>query len=119
MTNAPLALGPAPTTVNFKLPGTLTYGTNARKDINGTLVLWDGNTRDDALLKYAGSNNDRDPILVRIGGTVPTASVSGYYQEDVNMNGQVKYAGNANDRDPILVNIGGSVPTASRTEQVP
>ncbi|MBK7751056.1 MAG: CRTAC1 family protein [Flavobacteriales bacterium] len=119
MTNAPLALGAAPTTVNFKLPGTLTYGTNARKDINGTLVLWDGNTRDDALLKYAGSNNDRDPILVRIGGTVPTASVSGYYQEDVNMNGQVKYAGSANDRDPILVNIGGSVPTASRTEQVP
>ncbi|MBK8341220.1 MAG: ASPIC/UnbV domain-containing protein [Flavobacteriales bacterium] len=119
MTSAALALGPAPTTVNFKLPGTLTYGTNARKDVNGTLVLWEGNTRDDALLKYAGSNNDRDPILVRIGGTVPTASVSGYYQEDVNMNGQVKYAGSGNDRDPILVNIGGSVPTASRTEQVP
>jgi len=119
MTSAPLALGATPTTVNFKLPTTLTYGTNARKAVNGTQVLWEGNTRDDALLKYAGSNNDRDPILVRIGGTVPTATASGYLQEDVNMNGQVKYAGSANDRDPVLVNIGGSVPTASRTEQVP
>ena len=27
----------------------------------------------DGTVKYAGANNDRDPILVNIGGTVPTA----------------------------------------------
>ncbi|HMQ77792.1 MAG TPA: hypothetical protein PKE21_17055, partial [Flavobacteriales bacterium] len=68
---------------------------------------------------YAGGGNDRDPILVRIGGLVPTATVNGYYPEDVNLNGQVKYAGSANDRDPILVNIGGVVPTAVRNAQLP
>ena len=26
----------------------------------------------DGVMKYAGSNNDRDPILVNIGGTIPT-----------------------------------------------
>ncbi|HMQ77881.1 MAG TPA: hypothetical protein PKE21_17295, partial [Flavobacteriales bacterium] len=60
-----------------------------------------------------------DPILVRIGGTVPTNTANGYFPEDVNLNGQVKYAGSANDRDPILVNVGGVVPTNTRVEQVP
>ena len=84
------------------------------------MVLWDGNARaTDGVIKYAGGSNDRDPILVAIGGAVPTATVTGYLQEDVNMNGAVKYAGGGNDRDRILVNIGGSVPTSSRTEQLP
>ncbi|HMC98457.1 MAG TPA: hypothetical protein VKG92_12435, partial [Flavobacteriales bacterium] len=73
----------------------------------------------DPALLYVGSGNDRDPILTRIGGSVPTATTSGYYTEDVNMDGQVIYVGNGNDRDPILTNIGGSVPTANRAEQLP
>ena len=68
---------------------------------------------------YTGSNNDRDPILVVIGGSVPTAVVNGYYLEDTNLTGTVKYTGALNDRDPILVNIGGLVPTATRVEQLP
>ena len=27
-------------------------------------------------VRYTGTNNDRDPILVNIGGTVPTNTVS-------------------------------------------
>ena len=27
----------------------------------------------DGVVKYVGANNDRDPILVNIGGTTPTA----------------------------------------------
>jgi hypothetical protein len=76
----------------------------------------------DAQLKYTGSVNDRDAILVRIGGSVPTAIVNGYYLEDVNLNGQVKYTGGSNDREFILVNIlsmpGGSV-LSTRPEQLP
>ena len=63
--------------------------------------------------------NDRDPILVAVGGTVPTATVSGYLPTDVNMDGRVKYTGSVNDRDPILVNVGGTVPTNTRVEQLP
>ena len=35
--------------------------------------------------------NDRDAILLRIGGSVATAIVTGYYPEDVNLDGEVKY----------------------------
>ena len=83
------------------------------------MVLWAGNTIADDILKYTGQNNDRDPILQRIGGGVPTNTVTGYFIEDCNMNGVVKYTGSLNDRDPILVNIGGVVPTNTRQEQLP
>ncbi|MBK7945294.1 MAG: hypothetical protein IPJ85_08310 [Flavobacteriales bacterium] len=66
-----------------------------------------------------GDPNDRDPILSRIGGSVPTNTVNGYFVEDVDMNGSVRYTGDPNDRDPILVNIGGSVPTNVRMQQLP
>ncbi len=70
-------------------------------------------------LKYVGNGNDRDPILGLIGGSTPTATVTGYHVADVTMDGVVRYVGNNNDRDPILFNIGGSTPTAVRVEQVP
>ena len=119
MTAAPLAISTTPITVDFRSAATLTYGTEARKSEDGTLKLWAGNVFGDNMLMYIGTGNDRDPILVRIGGSVPTNSVNGYYLEDVNLSGAVKYTGTANDRDPILVNIGGVLPTAVRIEQLP
>ena len=67
----------------------------------------------------SGQDNDRDAILLKIGGEVVTSIVNGYFLEDVNLDGQVKCAGSNNDRDLILVNIGGDVPTAVRVEQLP
>ncbi|QQR87661.1 MAG: hypothetical protein IPJ76_05395 [Flavobacteriales bacterium] len=87
--------------------------------ISGVNCLWMGDAVRDSQLKYTGGTNDRDPILTRVGGTVPTATVNGYYTEDCTMDGQVKYTGTANDRDPILTNVGGSVPTATRNAQIP
>jgi hypothetical protein len=81
--------------------------------------MWDGNTNFDNTVKYAGQNNDRDPILSRIGGVIPTNIVMGYYLEDVNMDGFVKYTGQNNDRDNVLFNIGGTVPTNIKTQQIP
>ncbi|MBK8338910.1 MAG: hypothetical protein IPK99_02360 [Flavobacteriales bacterium] len=123
MTANATALGLSTTPLDFSLASTSTFGTNARKSITGTFptqALWAGDVTFNNQLKYAGSANDRDPILTAIGGTVPTNTVSGQYrQEDINMNGQVKYAGSANDRDILLQNIGGSVPTATRNAQLP
>ncbi len=119
MTAGTLVLGSPPTAVNFTLPATITYGTDARKNISGVMVLWAGNVIGDAAVKYTGLFNDRDQILNKIGGSVPTITVSGYWPEDVNLNGVVKYTGLFNDRDPILVNIGGAVPTNVRVEQLP
>lgn len=118
MTASAVALSAVAVPIDFALGSTGTYGTAARKNVNGTRVLWAGNTVRDGLLKYVGLNNDRDPLLVSIGGTVPTNSVNGYYQEDLNLDGYVKYVGAGNDRDLILSNIG-AVPTATRAEQLP
>ena len=106
--------------VDLTLTTTATYGTDARAVLsNGKRALWAGNVVPDASLKYAGGSNDRDPILVGIGGMVPTATVNGYLPTDVTLDGVVKYAGSNNDRDPILINIGGTVPTATRAQQLP
>ncbi|MBS1583501.1 MAG: hypothetical protein JST66_14970 [Bacteroidetes bacterium] len=120
MTAAAVALTSSATTVDLRSNATATYGTEARKAVGAAMVLWCGNVFRDATLKYTGANNDRDPILVRIGGAIPTATITGgYYLEDTNLDGTVKYTGASNDRDPILSNVGGSVPTATRTEQLP
>lgn len=82
--------------------------------------LWEGDVNGDGLLKYTGANNDRDPILVAIGGSTPTNVVTGQYSRaDVNMDGNVKYTGADNDRDPILNNVGGTTPTAVRAQSAP
>jgi hypothetical protein len=119
MTANAVSLGGATTVVDFRSAGTATYGTEARTVISGAYALWAGNSVLDTELKYTGSLNDRDAILLRIGGSVATAIVTGYYPEDANLDGEVKYTGAASDRDIILVNIGGTVPTNIRYEQLP
>jgi hypothetical protein len=119
MTASALALSASATTIDFSSASTATWGTEALKNANGVMVMWAGNVDFNARLAYTGDPNDRDPILVRIGGTVPTNTVSGYFSEDVNMDGVVRYMGDPNDRDPILVNIGGNVPTNVRQQQLP
>jgi hypothetical protein len=118
MSAVPVALSCTPNLLDFTGTAPL-FGTQPTKDINGVQVLWAGNTNPDNQIKYTGTANDRDPILLRIGGIIPTNTVMGYFIEDVNMDGIVKYTGSENDRDIILVNIGGVVPTNIRLGQVP
>ena len=122
MTATPRVLSGTAVTVDLRTSSTATFGTEARKNVNGYMVMWSGNVfRDGAVssIRYTGQNNDRDPILTVIGGITPTAFVGGYLHEDLDLSGFVKYTGAGNDRDPILVNIGGLIPTNTRTEQLP
>jgi hypothetical protein len=123
MTGSAMALSSSASAIPFTNPGTATYGTAAQKQVGSVQVLWAGNALIDSpaprLLKYTNTNNDRDPILTAIGGTVPTNTVTGYLTTDTNLDGTVKYTGTGNDRDIILVNIGGVVPTNTRAEQLP
>ena len=105
--------------MDFSIPAVGLYGTNGMQVNNGYRALWPGDVTRNHVVSYAGANNDRDPMLVAIGSTVPTNTISGYRVEDVNMDGTVKYVGSANDRDVVLVTIGGSVPTATKAAQVP
>lgn len=105
--------------VDFTLPTTPTFGNNAQRMIEGRMALWPGDVSDEGEVKYTGTGNDRDGILVRIGGNEPTNIVPGYYAADTNMNGFVSYTGAKNDRDVVLVTIGGAVGTMVRAAQMP
>ncbi|MCB0793814.1 MAG: hypothetical protein KDB88_03680 [Flavobacteriales bacterium] len=112
----------ASSTINLDITqlSTPLYGTQATATVNGRRALWPGDVNSDGQVKYAGVNNDRDVVLSTVGGSVPTATITGQLDNaDLNMDGVVKYAGANNDRDVILQTIGGSVPTAVRTAQVP
>jgi hypothetical protein len=125
MSATPLALDATPAgPIDFRT-GT-SHGVEAQKVHvpDGWNLLWAGNVNRDKRLSYAGSGNDRDPILAYLFAEIPSPTPSSvvtnvYRNEDVNMDGNVKYAGSGNDRDPILVNIGSVIATAIRNEQLP
>lgn len=102
------------TSRDFTSSDLVVFGTDSRSQAGTTLLLRAGDTSFNDEVKYVGQDNDRDPILTRIGGAIPTLTTTGYYLEDVNMDGVVKYVGNGNDRDPILISIGGVNPTLVR-----
>jgi hypothetical protein len=100
--------------VRLDLPSTPVIGGAAARfhdPVSGFAMMRCGDVTFNDDIRYVGNGNDRDPILVRIGGSVPTSTATGYYQEDVTLDGLVKYVGENNDRDPILQSIGGNVPT--------
>ncbi len=119
MTSTALSFGPDGTPLDFTSASTPVWGANARKDVGGASVLWAGDANGNGQVKYTGNGNDRDAMLVLVGGTQPNATASGYHRQDVNMDGQVKYTGSGNDRDRVLLTIGGTTPNAVRTGQVP
>lgn len=120
MTAAPVRVDHGGLQVDFTWTGQETWGTTAQKELKpGTMGLWGGNALRDAVVKYTGSGNDRDVVLLKVGGMVPTATLPGYHIEDLNMNGLVSYTGSNNDRELILLNIGGSNPLVVLNEQLP
>ncbi|MEO8591003.1 MAG: hypothetical protein ABI432_16615 [Flavobacteriales bacterium] len=114
----PVTLGNTALTVDLIAPASTTFGTDATMVQGGLRMLWPGDATGDGVVKYMGAGNDRDAILVAIGGTPPTATATGYLNTDVNMDGIAKYHGPDNDRDVILQTIG-AVPTAVRIAQAP
>lgn len=119
LTEAPVVLGPTVTGVDLTDGSMPTFGSEAQTIQAGARLLWSGDVNTDGTIKYTGSGNDRDVVLVAIGGSVPTNTITGYHLEDTDLDGTVKYTGIGNDRDPMLVNIGGTVPTNVRHAQLP
>jgi hypothetical protein len=117
---SPVNLGQATLSVDLTLPGTLTFGTDARKNMGGVMVLWAGDVAFNGDIRYTGAGNDRDPILVAVGSNTPNnVAANVYTTRDVNLDGQVKYVGSGNDRDPLLINVGNTSPNNIRIGQLP
>ncbi len=119
MTALPVPLTMTALPIDLTDGSVATYGTDAQRSTGGIHRLWAGDVTGDHVVKYVNTGNDRDPILVAIGGVLPTATAIGYLPTDVNMDGVVKYTGPANDRDRILITIGGVVATDIRNAQFP
>lgn len=120
MAASAIALTSTAITVDLSNGSVALFGASLATTVVGTRnAMVAGDSDRNGVLSYTGQNNDRDPILSRIGGAAPTATVAGYFVEDLNLDGVVQYVGTGNDRDIILVNIGGSVPTGTRAAQLP
>ena len=122
MTASAVALPSIQTPVDFTTLSTATYGTDARKTSAGAIpvqMLWAGDVTFNGVIKYTGSGNDRDPILITVGSTTPNGAANLYSVHDANLDGLVKYTGSGNDRDPILVNVGSTTPNSIRVQQLP
>lgn len=106
-------------TIDFaSTSGASLYGTDPTYITGSVRCLWKGDVTMDGVVKYTGTGNDRDAILVSLGSDIYMV-LYGYYLEDVNMDGLVRYTGMANDRDEVLDALGGSDPNAARQEQLP
>jgi hypothetical protein len=104
--------------IDLSLSSTVSFGTDARKGLDGRMLMWGGNARPDDRLRYTGTSNDRDPALIAVGGSSPTAILSNVYRlEDSNMDGFVKYTGAGNDREGLLINVNWGFGTISVTRQ--
>lgn len=123
-TSSALALLGAVTTVNLYAlsNGAPTAGSNARMQLptSGYYALWPGDANGDGVVRYIGATNDRDPILIGVGGTAPNNVLTGQYdRKDINLDGQLKYVGPFNDRDVILTTVGSNTPNNVRVQQGP
>ncbi len=102
------------TVIDFRSNALETFGSNARADLgSGTLALWAGNVNGDATIQYAGAGVlDTSSLLAFILNdgsnflNLPTWSVTGYSDNDVDMNGITQYTGaGVLDSPFILQNI--------------
>ena len=102
------------TAIDLSAPDVVMFGSVPRAPQGAIMLLRAGDTSFNDEVIYVGQDNDRDPILSFIGGSLPTGTATGYRLEDINMDGVIKYTGGGNDRDFILQTVGGTVPTNSR-----
>ncbi len=120
MTNAPVPLSATPTLIDLGSVSTTMYGTDARVLKGSIKCLWAGDVSGNGQIRYTGSANDRDPILLAVGGSTPNNTVPNVYdRRDTNLDGLIKYTGSGNDRDIILSNVGSTTPNNTRTQQLP
>lgn len=119
MTMDPVALDAGPNIIDLTDGSVPLHHPDAQVVRGAAHLLWCGDVSADGAVRYTGSDNDRDPVLEDIGGTIPTNVITGYRPTDVNLDGTVKYTGPDNDRDLILQTIGGTVPTNVRSQPTP
>ena len=124
MTNAPLSLVYAPTSIDFTSPSFAVFTNSSitnspRKIQNGVALLWGGDANNNKNVKYNGLNTDKDAVIQIVGASTLNNTVGGYRTEDVNMDGKVRYNGLDNDRSFIGAQTGVANPNTIIFQHTP
>ncbi len=145
MTNTNFALSGLPLAVDFTSIALYTNAAGANEpsvvspaaNLGGVKALWMGNANPLGSsspginnggydrLRYLGAHNDRDAILLKLGGSNVNWTEAGYFNEDVNLDGVVMYTGLdsntgiINDRDALLQQLDGFGVTLQRIQHLP
>ncbi|MBI1306685.1 MAG: hypothetical protein GC181_08735 [Bacteroidetes bacterium] len=118
-TASPVNLDVTATTVDFTdTSGVDLYGTDAVKIVNGRQLMWPGDAGDNGQVKYNGSVNDKNSVLLKVGLGNPNGIITAYDKADVNLDGNVKYNGGNNDKNIILQTVGLGNLNNTKTEQI-
>jgi len=117
MTKSPVTLNKdenRPVLVDFTSHSVESWGLNAQKMVENTLVMWEGNTDNNRHIIFSGSGlgiPDSEGIffivfLDEMNNASGYNHISqGYYLSDVNLDGNVNYQGLNTDVDPIFFSI--------------
>ena len=100
------------------------------KSYSGVQVLWSGDAMTDKNVKYNGGAfmtapnnayhiNDKEFILLALGGNANATIPNVYRSEDVNMDGKIRYNNTDNDRVVILGELGVSTPNNIYNQHTP
>jgi len=85
------------------------YGdANAYMTISGATVLIPGDANSNGSIRYNSTANDKDAILMFLGGNPGGNSFQVYTPVDLNLDGVVRFNGNDADRDVILRTLNGN-----------
>ncbi len=100
--------------VDFTIAATATYGSNARKDLGGSVMgLWAGNVDGDPAIRHSAKPSDASgvvsAVLTHAGNTSADPAYTGfinvYSPFDVNLDGKVYYTATPSDRTIIVNNV--------------
>ncbi len=100
--------------VDFTNPGTVTWGTNARKDLGGGIMgLWAGDVDGDNYIRHSGKPSDAalvtNAVLTHAGNTSASPTYTGminvYSPFDLNLDGRVYYTATPSDYSIIVNNV--------------
>ena len=125
MSSSSIALGNAPTTVDFRTIGLWTKPAipalvnTPAKTVSGLQMLWAGDANTNKNSKYNGNLNDKEEVLNSLGGNANGVTTGVYRREDVNMDGIIRYNGLNNDRNVILSTIGVGTPNNIYNQHTP
>ena len=94
----------------YNNPGVTTNGPmNLITGTNTKHVMISGNVNGNINIRYFGPQNDKDALLIQLGGNSSAVLNNQYSTADLNLNGSIRYFGPQNDINLLILGLGGNI----------